>query len=467
MKRIWIPILVVILAVGGFFAYRSYQTAQAAIQSSFQTEKAQRGELTATVGATGTVRANQTTMLIWQTTGSVGKLDVKLDQVVKPGQVMATLSKDTLPQEIILAEAELVDAQRALENLRNSEVQQAQAQQALVAAQKAYEDAQKARDRLDRPRASSETIQSAEANYYLAQAAVDDAEGAFNRVSGALETDVARANALANLANAKKARDKALVNLNWYKGHAGDKEYTEADANLAVAQAQLADAQREWNRLKGGPDPKDIAAAQARIAAIQATIKLSQLAAPFEASVTEVNVKVGDQVSPTSMLPAFRLDDLSRLLVDVPVSEVDINRIQVGQEVLLTFDAIFGKEYTGKITQVARVGTNTQGVVNFTVTVELTDPDQSVRPGMTAAVNIVATRLEDVLLVPNRAVRIREGKRVVYVMRDQLPEPVGIELGASSDLYSEVVSGDLKEGDLVVLNPSADLQGGSPFAVGR
>jgi HlyD family secretion protein len=187
------------------------------------------------------------------------------------------------------------------------------------------------------------------------------------------------------------------------------------------------------------------------VAAAQATVNLARLDAPFAGVVTSVESKPGDQVSPG--IPAFRLDDNSRFLVDVQVSEVDINRISEGQDVILTFDAILDKEYRGVVTEVALVGSTNQGVVDFVVSVELIDPDESVKPGMTAAVNIVANQLNDVLLVPNRAVRILEGERVVYVMIDGKPEPVMIVLGSSSETVSEVIEGDLSVGDLIILNP--------------
>jgi HlyD family secretion protein len=72
---------------------------------------------------------------------------------------------------------------------------------------------------------------------------------------------------------------------------------------------------------------------------------------------------------------------------------------------------------------------------------------------MTAAVNIAVSQLEDVLLIPNRAVRVLDGKRVVYILKNGEPTPVEVSLGASSETNSQVVEGDLQEGDLVVLNP--------------
>jgi len=173
--------------------------------------------------------------------------------------------------------------------------------------------------------------------------------------------------------------------------------------------------------------------------------------------VTEVRSKPGDEVTPGAI--SFRIDDLSHLLVDVQVTEVDINRISVGQKARLTFDAIQGKEYEGQVTEVGQVGTNVQGVVNFTVTVELLTSDSQVRPGMTAAVNLVTDELKDVVLVPNRAVRLRNGKRVVYLLKNGLPEVTEIRLGSTSDQYSQVLEG-VKPGDVLVLNPPTEFQAG-------
>ena len=160
---------------------------------------------------------------------------------------------------------------------------------------------------------------------------------------------------------------------------------------------------------------------------------------------------------------AFRIDDLSSLLVDVELSEIDINNVSVDQPVLLTFDAILNKTYHGTVTEVAQAGNISQGVVNFTVTVELSDADELVKPGMTAAVNIVIKEIDDAVLVPSRAVRLVNNNYVVYILKDGKPQQVSISLGSSSDTMSEVIGGDMKEGDEVILNPPASLQpGGGP-----
>ena len=102
----------------------------------------------------------------------------------------------------------------------------------------------------------------------------------------------------------------------------------------------------------------------------------------------------------------------------------DINQVAVGQEVILTFDAIIAGEYQGVVTEIATVGESEQGVVEFTVTISITNPDNAIKPGMTAIANIVIEEFENVLLVPNRAVRVEDGKRVVYLLdSDNMPYP--------------------------------------------
>jgi HlyD family secretion protein len=148
---------------------------------------------------------------------------------------------------------------------------------------------------------------------------------------------------------------------------------------------------------------------------------------------------------------------------------VDINRVKVGQPAMLTFDAISGKEYNGKVTDVSSFGAPSNGVVNFSVTVELTDADAQVRPGMTAAVNMTVEQLTNVLLVPNRAVRLQNGKQVVYILENGQPKAVEITLGASADTNTQILSGQVKAGDLVVLNPPTTLtapgSGGGPGVI--
>ena len=459
MKKIIIPIIIIALLAGAgyYFYYRNSQQTQSAANTKYQSAALKRGSLTAMVGATGTVRSNQTAILAWKTSGTIAAIYAKLDDMVTANQILSILGRESLPQSIIAAQADLVTAQRNLDNLKDSDVAKSLAQQKLADAQKALEDAIDGRDSKNYKRADESIVDAARANYLIAVQAVKDAQDAFDQFVDRAETDILRAQALSKLSAAKQTRDRNLANLNYLLGNPDQTEIAQADGKVAVAKANLADAQREWDRLKNGPDPQDIIAAKARVEAIKVALDSINLKAPFKGTVTESKSQVGDQVVPGTV--SFRIDDLSRLLVDVQVPEVDINKIAVGQPAILTFDAINGKEYHGKVIEVGQVGTPVQGVVNFTVTIEMSDADSAVRPGMTAAVNIIVSQLDNVLLVPNRAVRLVNGKQVVFILKNNTPTPINVGLGSTSDTYSEINSGDLKEGDSIILNPPAQVGG--------
>lgn len=446
-RWLWIALATAAVVVlgGGWLLIRRAQNSSL---STLQTSEAVVGSLTAQVGATGSVHANQAATLVFQTSGTVDEVRVATGQRVTKGSVLATLERTSMTANVILAQADLVAAERALEELLTSATAQAQAELAKANAEKALKDAEyRWRVQQEGFRASPETIRDAEAKLLLADDEVARQKDLYNMAS----SDSGRALALVSLTAARQQRDSALRNLNWYRGKPSDNDQAILDAQVALARAQFEDAVRAWERVQDGPNANDVAAAQARVDAARASVELGQIQAPFAGTVTFVEVKPGDLVSPGTR--AFGVADLGRLFVDVEIPEVDIDRIQVAQDVSLSFDAVPGRTYAGIVTTVGQVGTAVQGVVNFEVEVEVLEPDESIKPGMTAAVNIVVSQIEHVLLVPNRAVRVQDGQRVVFVMRDGAPVAVEITLGASSDSDSEVVSGDLQVGDLVVLNP--------------
>jgi HlyD family secretion protein len=439
-----IALLTVLLAV-------LLASCQGNAQSQYETVKAAKGSLSATVGATGTVRSNQSAQLAWQTTGTVEAVTVKVGDKVDSGSALATLQRTSLSQNIILAEADLLNAQQALSDLQNSGVSQAQAEQAVADAQKALDDAKTKFDGIYYQRAGDTYIQNVQAQLDLANQQVARMRKIYHLFENLPNGDSRKAQALASMTSAELQRDDLVAKLNYITGTPTSTDAAQRKANYEVAKANLANAQQRLGRMLNGVDPNDLAAAQGKVTAAQATLSLARITAPFAGTITDVKPLPGDQVSPGQV--AFRLDDVSHLKVDVEVSEVDINSISLKQPVDVSFDAILGKNYKGTVVEVSQVGTVTQGAVNFTVTVELTNADAAIKPGMTAAVTVLVKQLDNVLLVPNRAVRVVDGQRIVYVLKNNLPVQVKIRLGSTSDTDSEVVGGDLKEGDLIILNP--------------
>ena len=457
--RTWIIVaIVVVIAVIGVLVINKRNNSTATTQ--YQTVKAEKGTLTATIGATGTVRSNQSAVLTWQNTGTVGIIKVKPGDQIKIGDILGSLRLAALAQSTL--ESNLVNAQENLAEMTSPEAI-ANAKLAITTAQKQVIDAQTTQ--LNTQYWQNKALQqNYYASYVIAKDNLDKAQTAYDNAHvGQYINNSNEANAYQNLYTAQKTYDTAFYYYSVYSQTPTQRQLDEAQANLDLANATLTNARIYLAALTGGTIPAGATGTtllqfeQARqaVQTAQANLDANNLTAPFSGTITEVNGMVGDQVTPATN--AFRIDDLSQMKVDVQVSEVDINNVQVGQPVTLTFDAISGKTYNGKVAEVATAGDSVQGAVDFTVTVALTDANKNVKPGMTAAVTITVKQVNNVLLVPSRAVRLVNNQLVVYVLENGQPKEVNVTLGASSDTMSEVVSSNLKAGDNIILNPPSNL----------
>ncbi len=548
-KFIIVFAVVVVFLIAGFFTVSAIGQRQVSeLLGSIETVTVERGRLVSFIEADGVVRSDQSATLVWEISGEVSKVLVEAGDQVTADQLLAELGQQTLPAAIILGQVDLISAQQALDDLLNSQVQGAQAYKAVEEAQQALEDAfnpamtqaqaqatialaQRDLERAQRhydilmTTVSAWSLEQVYANILLTEDAIADLEEDVAEVEKKLNQPVLSpfesrdlykqmyADLQIQLAETQKRYDTLVDRYNELQQPPDPLDVATAEAALTAAQAQLADAkrqwervkdgptqadiavldakladaQREWERVKAGPTPEDIASAEARVTAAQALLKTTRLSAPFDGVITAVNIKPGDQIKPGTI--AFRLDDVSRLLVDLQVSEIDVNSVEIGQDVILTYDAVLAREYQGRVVEISPVGFEVGGVVSFDITVELMDADVAVRPGMTASVEIEIGRIDNVLLVPNQAIRGLDGQRVVYVFRDRITSggpaaplagrpniplsglletlgggappaaiiPIPISVGVSSDNFSEVIAGDLAEGDEILLNPITEI----------
>ena len=454
-KKAWLIGLAIIILLGVLLVVNNTRQAQQKLLASMQTVAVKKGDLVAIVGATGIVNANQSASLPWQTNGRVALINVKLnDQAVKD-QVLAELDPTSVSQAINSARADLVNAKRNLEDVLQSKTAETNAYLTLIKADDKVKTTKSERDHWNYKNSDWNNVYKARSEFLQAANQLKKTQNASDAVSLLPSGDAGKKAAAEKLAAAQLANDKALRNLNLILGRTYDNTVAEDFANYDLAKAQADDARRAWERLANGPNKDDIEAAQAKVDAAESAVKMAKITVPFNGTITQVDAKAGDEVN--AGIVSFRVDDLSRLKVKVEIPEVDVNRVKVGQRVELTFDAVLGSKYTGTVTEVEPVGTDNQGVVNFTVTIELNDGDGEVRPGMTAAVNIVVSEIKNVLIVPNRAVSKRDGTYTVFIMKNNQPTAIPIEIGASSDVETEITQGDLKEGDLVVVNPPSQL----------
>jgi HlyD family secretion protein len=445
-----VVLVVILLAV--FVALPRVQAAQNASKTTtYQTQAVTTGSITGTVGATGNVRTNQTVVINWQTSGIISKIDVTQGQQVKAGDPLAELDPTSLPQSVLNAQNALAADQKALDNLLNSNVARANTEVALITAEKNLVSAQQAVQSKQFQNASQSQIEVSQANLIMAQNALDNATTIYNNNKARSSTDPVYAAALSQFAAAQQKFYQAQANLNYAVSLPNPLDVQLASANLDLAQANYLDAKRNWEEVKDGPNPVDVAAAQAKVAADQAIINQAKPTSPISGTITLINNKPGDLVS--NGMQAFQIDDMSHLYVDVSVSEVDIDNVQMGQKVDLTFDAVANKTYPGVVSQITKVGTVSNGVVNYNVTVELQQSDPNVLPGMTASANINIPGPQNVILVPNRAIRTVNGQRVVYIQRNGNLVALPVTLGMTTSSQSEVTGGPVRQGMLIVLNP--------------
>ncbi len=442
MNRLFIVLVVrAALAVAGWWVYDSYLAPAEEPQQQREEVQVERGTLLALVNATGTVFPKEQTTLSFQTPGRVDEVLVEEGQFVASGSPLARLDTADLEFAISQAEVALATAQAQLLSLQRepAEYDIAAAEAGLSSAQAAY------RRLLDG--LSEEEITVAGSNLEQAEAALRQAQAAYDQVAD--RPDVAMLPQSLQLEQATAAYEAAQASFDLaVQEPTGDQV---AAARSAVVQAEAALA-----RLREGVQEEDLLLAQLAVAQAEIGLRQAQhqlegtvLQAPHDGIVTLVGVREGEL---SGGQPAFVLTDLSEYHLEVIVDEIDIGRVEVGQPVTVTLDALPGVTLEGEVTQVADTALPEALVVSYLVTVQLSPNGAPLRAGMTANADLVVDRREDVLLVPNRFIRIDRATGQVYV--DKLVngqvQPVEIQTGQRDETRSEVLAG-LEEGDVVVL----------------
>jgi HlyD family secretion protein len=311
-----------------------------------------------------------------------------------------------------------------------------------------------------------------------------------NKVTQAEETLADAQAALADLRNGPDPADllqaqaqvtqaevdlaKAKESLAGVEAGSDPKEVSRAEVGVTQAEYNLAKAKESLADMQAGPDPKEIELAQAKLVTAQTTLEEAQAAveaatmvAPFDGTVISVGAEVGDLVSANNVIVS--LTDLTNLRVLATVDETDIAMVEIGQQAQITFDAFPGHSFSGQVLEVPLQGNLVQNVLTYDVPVSLEGMDGvALRPGMTANLNIVVGRRQDVLLVPALAVQQSDQGNVVLV-QDKPDEPAvatPVQIGLSDGTYVEIVSG-LIEGDRVLVEyQAADQQQGGFFVGG-
>jgi HlyD family secretion protein len=239
------------------------------------------------------------------------------------------------------------------------------------------------------------------------------------------------------------------------------------DARLAVTNAvskdTLDNARNALDQAKAqiGVDEATIEQRQAQLAAAQVNLDYTNITSPVDGTVVSRNVTRGQTVAASFQTPTLFLiaTDLTQMQVDTNVSESDIGGIKVGDNANFTVDAFPKRTFTGTVTQVRQSPQTLQNVVTYDVVVSIDNEDLALKPGMTAATQIVIDQRSDVIRVPSQALRYApsgqgaagKGQARVFVLRNGTPEAVPVKAGLDDDSFAEITSGDLKPGDKVIV----------------
>jgi HlyD family secretion protein len=365
----------------------------------FRTERVTRGELRAKVTATGTVSAVTTVLVGTQVSGTVKELFVDFNSPVKKGQLLAQIDPELSQARVAQARANLL---------------------------------------------------SAEAGVEKAAAVLQDAKRTFER-------------------------NRIL----WERNYIARSELdaSETSQQSAVAQLSVAKAQ--------------VGQARAALQQEETTLQYTRILSPVDGVVISRNVDVGQTVAASFQTPTlFSIaQDLTRMQIDTNVDEADIGRITVGQSVQFTVDAYPDSTFPGKVAEVRNAPTTIQNVVTYDVVVKVANPELKLKPGMTANVSIITALEKDILKVPNAAIRFkwqpagaesdRGGARAgaeqakaggvanaaktqgVWVLDGKKPRRVPVSLGINDGSNTAVISGELKEGDAVIIEATGQVKKGA------
>ncbi len=371
-------------------------------ESEFKLERVSRGDIVSKVSATGTINPVATVIVGSQVSGKIVAIYADYNSRVKRGQVLAEIDPSIFEAQVQQSRASVEAAKANLEKEKR-------------------------------------TMQVLMANLENAQAVFEKAKRDFQRAKYLYEENLI---SQSDMDSMKQTYASALANVESIKSQIKAQEFA-----IKAAEGQL---MQSLASLKNA----------------ETNLRYTKIVSPVDGVVVTRNVEVGQTVAASFQTPTLFLiaKDLSKMQVEATVSEADISKIREGQEVEFTVDAYPGRIFTGSVSQVRLSPVSVQNVVTYTVIIPVDNTHMLLRPGMTANVSFLVAKRRNVLRVPNVALKIRIGGERqkgagVWVLRDNRPVRVPIKTGISDGTYTEVVSGDLKEGDEVIVGLREEKRG--------
>jgi len=334
---------VLLVAAVALGGWWSQRSAQA--DAGYKTAKLERGPLLAAVSSSGTVNPVRQVVIGSQVSGQIKEMRVDFNSEVRQGQVIARIDPQVFTYRVNQATADLESTRAAVLNA------QANVGAATAAVSRARLDADNAqRDRLRK--------QELLDKQFVSQADFENSRNLAGTLAEALKVSLAQ---------------------------------------LEVARAQVVSAQAVVRQ-------REAALSQARF-----DLERTEIRSPVDGVVIKRSVDVGQTVAASLQAPELFIiaRDLSDMQVEAAIDEADIARVRIDQKVTFTIDAFAGRSFEGRVGQIRKAAVSAQNVVTYTVVVAFANPNAAVLPGMTANVRIVTEVRDNVLKVPNAALRVR------------------------------------------------------------
>jgi HlyD family secretion protein len=466
-RRRWvlnvIAIIVIAAAVAVFLVLRRPGTK---LPEGLFTAKAERMDLVQTISATGSVTAQTGAMVKIgsQITGRIKHLYADVGTQMKAGEIIAELDVPDLEANVRAAEAALtLSRSRLAEQLAGVNLQDTQSATDIRKAQAGVAVAQANLRQVQ----DSANLQLATANNSVLQAQANAKNSAANltRIQQVFDKgfvphsdlDTAKAQADVNAAQLASAQENVKL------------VQAKVDADLASAREQLKQAQAALDAANAGIAQRDIKRkqvkeaqdavrqAEAALAFSRAQLNKAFIRSPISGTVLQLAQQEGETIAAGLSAPTLIIvADLNRLQVDAFVDETDIGQVKLGQPARITVDAYPNHPFRGRVEKIASGSTMQQNVVTYDVTISLQNPEQMLKPDMTASTEIIVSRKDNALAVPIDAVKPTTHGYTVTVMtpgKNGQPEfrVQPVETGISDNDNMEILQG-LREGDTVVLS---------------